>query len=60
MSKVKYCLLLLAGLISLHLHAQHTIQGIVMDSSRDPIVGGPVKIKGTIKKTPVIWALAIP
>ncbi|PWV46494.1 VWA domain-containing protein [Chitinophaga sp. S165] len=49
MNKVKYFFLLLAGLISLQVHAQRTFKGIVMDSNRDPLPGASVVIKGTSK-----------
>ncbi len=52
MNKLKYYLLLLAGLVSLQLHAQRTLRGIVMDSNRDPLPGASVVIKGTSNGVP--------
>ncbi|SFM85342.1 CarboxypepD_reg-like domain-containing protein [Chitinophaga sp. YR627] len=47
MNKTKYYLLLLASLISVQLHAQHTIRGHITDSTGEPLPGAGIHIKGT-------------
>lgn len=45
---LKYLFLLLAGLITFHIKAQHKLTGIVTDTStHQPIAGVTVKVKGT-------------
>jgi Ca-activated chloride channel family protein len=47
MNRVKCLFLLIMGLFSLQLQAQHTIHGIVMDSTKEVIIGASVTIKGS-------------
>lgn len=47
MNKIKLLFLLMTGFVSLQLHAQRTIQGIVMDTAKHPLKNASLLIKGT-------------
>lgn len=47
MAKTKYFFLLLASLISVRLHAQRTIRGLMTDSTGERLLGAGIHIKGT-------------